>query len=632
MSELWSLDRGARVERDGTRFSVWAPKAKRVDVVLEGEGARSVALEGNEGGVFEGFVPRVRAGADYRFRLDGGEPGPDPVSRWQPGGVHGASRVVDPRAFRWSDAGWKGPAIADYVIYELHVGTFTPEGTFDAAIARLGALKALGITAIEIMPVAEFPGARNWGYDGVSLYAPHSAYGGPEGLRRLVDAAHGAGLAVVLDVVYNHVGPEGNYLPLYGPYFTETYKTPWGPAVNYDGADSPEVRRFVIENALYWVTEYHVDALRLDAIHGIYDFGAKHVLQELVERVHAQGEASGRNVVVIAESDLNDPKVVRPPDVGGWGFDAQWSDDFHHAVHALLTEEDKGYYADFGGVEPLASAIAERFHYAGRYSRHRKRHHGASPRDVSGDHFVIATQNHDQVGNRAAGERLSALVDFPRQKLAAALLLLSPYVPLLFMGEEYGETNPFQYFVSHGDEKLVAAVREGRKKEFEAFGWGDDVPDPQSEETFRRSKLDWPSREKSPHRELLALYRDLLALRKREPALRPGAGKPAVAFDAARGWLAVGLGASRQEEGTASTAVPDAWPLAPGSLVALYNLTDREQPIPIPNGGPVTALLSTTDTAYQPPGAASAQRRHDAAGDVVILPPYAAAVFRRERR
>ncbi|HEX8849516.1 MAG TPA: alpha-amylase family glycosyl hydrolase, partial [Gemmatimonadaceae bacterium] len=296
MSGIWSLERGASVERDGTRFSVWAPKAKRVEVVLEGEGARSVTLDAREGGVFEGFVPGVRAGADYRYRLDGGEPRPDPVSRWQPQGVHGPSRVVDPSAFRWSDATWRAPETADYVIYELHVGTFTAEGTFDAAIARLGELKALGVTAIEIMPVAEFPGARNWGYDGVALYAPHSAYGGPEGLRRLVDAAHGAGLAVVLDVVYNHVGPEGNFLPLYGPYFTETYKTPWGPAVNYDGADSPEVRRFVIENALYWVTEYHVDALRLDAIHGIYDFGAKHVLAELVERVHEQGRASGRQV------------------------------------------------------------------------------------------------------------------------------------------------------------------------------------------------------------------------------------------------------------------------------------------------------------------------------------------------
>ena len=636
VTDVWSLERGARVEREGTRFSVWAPKAKRVEVVIECEGGRAIALESREGGGFEGFVPGAGAGADYRFRLDGGEPRPDPVSRWQPEGVHGPSRVVDPAAFRWSDAEWKGLAMADYVIYELHVGTFTPEGTFDAVIPRLAELKTSGITAIEIMPVAEFPGTRNWGYDGVALYAPHSAYGGPEGLRRLVDAAHAIGLAVVLDVVYNHVGPEGNYLPLYGPYFTETYRTPWGPAVNYDGADSPEVRRFVIENALHWVTEYHVDALRLDAIHGIYDFGATHVLQELVERVHEQASALGRRVVVIAESDLNDPKVVRPPEVGGWGFDAQWSDDFHHAVHAALTGEDKGYYADFGGVEPLATAIAERFHYAGRYSRHRRRHHGAPSHDVSGDHFVIATQNHDQVGNRAAGERLSTLVSFPQQKLAAALLLLSPYVPLIFMGEEYGETHPFQYFVSHGDEQLVESVRTGRKKEFEAFGWGDEVPDPQSEETFQRSKLDWSSREESPHRELLALYRDLLALRKREPALRPGGPAPVVRHDGERGWLSVELVARDQlpagsNGGAAGTR---RWPLATGNLLALFNLSDREQGIPIPGGAGdgMTALLSTTDTAYQPPGAASTQRRHDAGGDVVTLPPYAAVVFRREQR
>ena len=609
----WTLQRGANVEGGGTRFSVWAPKAKEVAVVLESEGGRRVPLDAKGEGVFEAVVPGVTAGADYRFSLHGAEPRPDPVSRWQPAGVHGASRVVDPDAQRWSDAAWKGIETADYVIYELHVGTFTPDGTFDAAIARLPELKALGITAIELMPVAEFPGARNWGYDGVALYAPHSAYGGPEGLRRLVDAAHGAGLAVVLDVVYNHVGPEGNYLPLYGPYFTEVYKTPWGPAVNYDGADSPEVRRFVIENALHWVTEYHVDALRLDAIHGIYDFGAKHVLQELVERVHAQASALGRRVTVIAESDLNDPKVVRPPAVGGYGFDAQWSDDFHHAVHALLTGEDKGYYADFGGFEALGLSIAERFYYAGRHSRHRRRAHGARATDVSGDHFVIAIQNHDQVGNRAAGERFGELLDFPRQKLAAALLLLTPYVPLIFMGEEYGETTPFQYFVSHGDEKLVQAVREGRKKEFEAFGWGDEVPDPQSEDTFRRSKLDWAKAERAGHRELRALYRDLLALRKSEPALRPGGPAPQVQYGQyhpADGWMTVELGG--------------------GSLVVAYNLGNREWSVPLPDGGPHRTLLATNDTKYQPPGAASTHRRFDAMGDVVTLPAHTAVLFRRE--
>ena len=614
MSGPWTLERGARVTPAGTRFSVWAPDAKRVEVVLEGTGG-SFPLQAGEGGLFEGEVASAKAGTDYRYRLDGAEPRPDPVSRWQPEGVHGPSRVVDPSAFRWTDARWKGLEMADYVIYELHVGTFTPAGTFDAAIERLAELKALGLTAIEIMPVAEFPGARNWGYDGVSLYAPHSAYGGPEGLRRVVNAAHEAGLAVVLDVVYNHVGPEGNYLPLYGPYFTETYRTPWGPAVNYDGADSTEVRRFVVENALYWVTEYHVDALRLDAIHGIYDFGARHILQELVERVHEQARALGRAVQVIAESDLNDPRVVRAPTVGGLGFDAQWSDDFHHSVHALLTGEDKGYYADFGGIEALGRAIGQRFVYDGRHSPHRRRRHGAPVGDVSGDHFVIAIQNHDQIGNRAAGDRLTTTLSFEQQKLAAALLLLSPYVPLLFMGEEYGETNPFQYFVSHGDEKLVAAVREGRKKEFKAFGWGDEVPDPQAEDTFGRSKLDWGKSRQSPHRELRALYRDLLRLRQMEPALRPGDATVNVRHDAARRWLTVELS---PEDGNA--------------VVALYNPGEAAQAVPLPGGDDGwDALLSTADAPYQP---TAGQTRDDAAvsGGMVTLPPYTAALYRREQR
>jgi len=617
VSGRWTLERGARViegKEEGTRFSVWAPNAKRVDVVLERDGG-CFPLRAGEGGEFAADVAAAKAGTDYRYRLDGGEPRPDPVSRWQPEGVHGPSRVVDPSAFRWTDAKWKGLEMADYVIYELHVGTFTAAGTFDAAIDRLPELKALGLTAIEIMPVAEFPGSRNWGYDGVALYAPHSAYGGPEALRRLVNAAHEAGLAVVLDVVYNHVGPEGNYLPLYGPYFTETYKTPWGQAVNYDGPDSPGVRRFVIDNALYWVTEYHVDALRLDAIHGIYDFGARHILQELVERVHAQGKALGRKVQVIAESDLNDPRVIRPPDVGGLGFDAQWSDDFHHAVHALLTGEDKGYYSDFGGVDPVAKAIGQRFVYDGRHSAHRRRHHGAPVGDISGDHFVVCMQNHDQVGNRAAGDRLTTILSFEQQKLAAALLLLSPYVPLLFMGEEYGETNPFQYFVSHGDSKLVESVREGRRKEFEAFGWGDELPDPQSDETFARSKLDWQKIARSPHRELRALYRDLLRLRQMEPALRPGDASVNVNHDAARRWLTVELS-----------------PAEGNAVVALYNLADSGQAVPLPNGDDGwDPLLSTDDAPYRASSSGDAGTESGAAGGAVTLPSYTAALYRREQ-
>ena len=388
--------------------------------------------------------------------------------------------------------------MADYVIYELHVGTFTPEGTFDAIIPRLASLRELGITAIELMPVAQFPGERNWGYDGVQLYAPQHSYGGPDALKRLVNAAHAEGLAVVQDVVYNHVGPEGNYLAEYGPYFTNVYRTPWGPAVNYDGAHSDEVRRFIIENACYWVREFHMDALRLDAVHGIYDFRAVHLTEALTERVHDLADALDRHVEVIAESDLNDPRLLRPVELGGYAMDAQWSDDFHHAVHVALTGERVGYYegyAKHGAIAAITDALEHRFVFRGQYAPHRRRQHGAPADDVSAEHFVVFIQNHDQVGNRAAGDRLGALVSLDALKLAAALLLLSPYVPLLFMGEEYNEPAPFQYFVSHSDRDLVAAVRKGRHEEFESFGWAGEVPDPQAESTFERSRIHYePSR------------------------------------------------------------------------------------------------------------------------------------------
>ncbi|MGH7823102.1 MAG: malto-oligosyltrehalose trehalohydrolase, partial [Candidatus Binatia bacterium] len=361
------------------------------------------------------------------------------------------SRIVDPGAFRWSDDAWRGVELGGLVFYELHVGTFSGAGSFDGVLERLGDLASLGITAIELMPVAEFPGTRNWGYDGVHPYAPHDAYGGPEGLKRLVDAAHRAGLAVVLDVVYNHLGPEGNYLAEFGPYFTDRYATPWGDAVNFDGADSDEVRRYFLDNALYWVSEFHLDGLRLDAVHAIYDFSARHILEEIADAVHALAACLGRNLHVIAESDLNDPRLVRPREQGGFALDAQWNDDFHHAVHTALTGERIGYYADFAGIDPVAKVLKDRFALDGRYSRFRRRRHGREARDLSPARFVVFTQNHDHVGNRPRGERLASLVPFEKQKLAAALLLISPYLPLVFMGEEYAESRPFLYFVSHGD-------------------------------------------------------------------------------------------------------------------------------------------------------------------------------------
>src|SRR6476646_6683905 len=522
----WQLRRGANIAQSGVTFTVWAPDAKQVAVHVAGGAAAGdhalTRLEG-ERGVWSVTVPGVVAGDRYGYRLDGADPLPDPASRAQPDGVHGLSEVVDPATFAWQDANWPGVALPDFVLYEIHVGTFTPEGTFDAIIPRLSQLAALGVTAIELMPVATFPGRRNWGYDGVHLYAPQHSYGGPEGLRRLVNAAHGFGMGVVLDVVYNHVGPEGHYLGAYGPYFTEVYRTPWGRAVNYDGWGSDPVRRWAHDNALYWIAEFHIDALRLDAVQGIYDFGALAFLEELSDEVHELGRRLGRKVQLMAESDLNDPRLIRPPDQGGYGLDAQWADDVHHTFHVALTGERHGYYQDFAGIATVADVYREPFFYARRYAPHRDRIHGRSSAGVPRQRFVVAVQNHDQVGNRPLGERLAALVPSDRQRLAAALVLLSPYIPLLFMGEEYGETAPFLYFIEHGDAELVEAVRAGRRREFAKLGKSEEQIDPQAEETFTRSRLAWARRYDGSGERMLRLYTDLLALRREEPALRPGA-------------------------------------------------------------------------------------------------------------
>jgi maltooligosyltrehalose trehalohydrolase len=422
-------------------------------------------------------------------------------------------------SFAWEDGSWSGPPLEDYVIYELHVGTFTPQGTFDAIIPHLSQLKELGVTAIELMPVAQFPGDRNWGYDGVHLFAVQNSYGGPGGLKRLVSACHSQGLAVVLDVVYNHLGPEGNYLADFGPYFTNRYQTPWGLAINFDGSGSDEVRRFYIENALHWITEFHIDALRLDALHAVFDYSAQPFLEELASAVHQQADLLGREVYLFAESDRNDPRLIRPRELGGYGLDAHWNDDFHHALHTLLTGERFGYYQDFGSLEDLAKALREGFIYSGQYSTYRQRRHGASSRDVPAHRFVVFAQNHDQVGNRMAGERLSQLASFEELKLAAGVICLSPFIPLLFMGEEYGETAPFQYFISHSDPALVEAVRRGRREEFAAFAWQGEPPDPADEATFLRCKLDHALRREGHHQVLLEFYREMLRLRKELPAL-----------------------------------------------------------------------------------------------------------------
>jgi maltooligosyltrehalose trehalohydrolase len=477
-------------------------------------------MEPNARGFFNVTVPSVGAGARYLYRLDGYVERPDPASRSQPDGVHGPSEVVDPTEFEWTDGAWFGHTLADYVIYELHVGTFTDEGTFDAIIPHLDGLRELGVTMIELMPVAQFPGSRNWGYDGVAVFAVQDSYGGPDGLRQLVDACHARGLGVILDVVYNHLGPEGNYLRDFGPYFTDHYSTPWGDAVNFDRAGSDQVRAFFIENALHWLDEYHIDAFRLDAVHAIFDQSATHFLEEFTTAVHEYAERAGRRVAVIAESDLNDARLIRSRDAGGYGMDAQWTDDFHHALYALLTGEREGYYRDYGSAEHLARAMARGFVLTGQYSEYRDRRHGASHRLTDGRRFVVCTQNHDQVGNRALGDRPSTNLDLDQLKLAAGAILLTPFTPMLFMGEEYGETNPFQYFVSHTDPDLVEAVRSGRREEFKAFNWQGEVPDPQAEETFERSKLQHELKSLPPNRELFAFYKELLRLRSVVPALR----------------------------------------------------------------------------------------------------------------
>ncbi|MBI3091025.1 MAG: malto-oligosyltrehalose trehalohydrolase [Candidatus Tectomicrobia bacterium] len=515
----WRPSLGATYLGEGRcRFLVWAPFAARVAVQLQQSEPRRAPLQAGERGYHAGVLEGVWPGSLYRYELDGERLRPDPASRSQPHGVHGPSEVVDLEA-QWQDDRWPGLPLWRYLIYELHPGTFTLEGTFAALLGELDYLAALGVTALELMPVAQFPGQRNWGYDGVYPYAVQHSYGGPRALQRLVDAAHQRGLAVVLDVVYNHLGPEGNYLADFGPYFTDRYRTPWGSALNFDGPHSDEVRRYFIENALAWVTQFHIDALRLDAVHAILDGSARPFLEELGEAVHAMARRLGRQVQIMPESDLNDPRLARSPDQGGCGLDAVWTDDFHHAFHALVTGERSGYYEDFGSLAQLAAACREGFVYCGQHSAFRQRRYGRSSRDLAAEQHIVFLQNHDQIGNRRLGERLSQLVSFEAQKLAAGVLLLSPFLPLLFMGEEYGETAPFLYFVSHGDAALIDAVRRGRREEFAGFAWQGAAPDPQAEETFRRSTLRRHLRRSGRHAVLLALYTQLIALRKTVPAL-----------------------------------------------------------------------------------------------------------------
>jgi maltooligosyltrehalose trehalohydrolase len=500
-------------------FWVWAPEKEQVFLHIVHPFDRELKMKKNNEGYFSVAVDEVHDGCRYFFR-PGKEDLPDPGSHYQPGGVHGPSQVVDHSIFNWTDLDWKGIPLKELVFYEVHTGTFTPEGTFEAIIPLLPEIRDSGFNAIELMPVAQFPGSRNWGYDGVYPYSVQNSYGGPEGLKKLVDACHSEGIAVFLDVVYNHLGPEGNYFSSFGPYSTSKYKIPWGDAINLDDAWSDGVREYFSDNPAFWFRNYHIDGIRADAIHMIYDSGAVNFWELTMRKVEEEEEKQGRKFCLIAEADYNSPKVISPAVSGGYGFDALWLDDFHHALYVLLHREGRSRYEDFGALEQLAKAYTDGFVHSGEYVKFRKKRHGASSAGLPGDRFVVFNQNHDQVGNRVGGERLPVLVGYDQVRQASAAIILSPYIPLFFMGEEYGEENPFFYFVSHSNEELIYSVREGRKIEFESYNWDREPPDPQDEYTFKRSMIEWDKRYSGRHRLILEWNRELLRLRRSQRSLR----------------------------------------------------------------------------------------------------------------
>jgi maltooligosyltrehalose trehalohydrolase len=552
---------------------VWAPDAENVSVVVA-DGDYEMTRSTWADGWWDGYLSHIGHGDDYAFRVDGGPPRPDPRGLWQPGGVHGPTRVYEHGRFEWHDHDWRGVPLPGSVLYELHIGTFTTEGTFDAAIERLDHLVGLGVDAVELLPVAAFDGTHGWGYDGVALYAVHEPYGGPDGLKRFVDACHVRRLGVVLDVVYNHVGPSGNYLSEFGPYFTDTHSTPWGPAINLDAPRSDEVRAWILDNATSWLRGYHVDGLRLDAVHALIDTRAVHILEELAVEVEVVATHVRRPLFLLAESDLNDPRIVRGREAGGYGLDAQWADDVHHALHATLTGERQGYYVDFGSLETLAESMSRVFVHADTVSTFRGRHHGRpfDPSLTPGFRFVTYLQNHDQVGNRATGDRPSATLSPGLLKVGAALLLCSAYTPMLFMGEEWGAATPWLFFTSFPDEQLADAVRTGRRGEFAAHGWAaDDIPDPQDPTTFERSRLDWAELDKDPHHELLDWHRQLIALRRDRWELSDARlDRVKCDYDEDARWFV----------------------LYRGAIAVVCNLADRRQPVPLA-GAPSGVLLSS---------------------------------------
>ncbi|GAA3397110.1 malto-oligosyltrehalose trehalohydrolase [Cryptosporangium minutisporangium] len=526
-----------------TTFELWAPKPTRVRIRI---GETMTELQKAADGWWRVDLPDAGPGTDYAYLLDDDpQPLPDPRAAWLPNGVHEPSRVYDHSAYAWTDDHWTGRQLAGSVLYELHIGTFTPEGTFDAAIERLDHLVELGVDLVELLPVNGFNGAYNWGYDGVAWYAVHEQYGGPDGLKRFVDACHAKGLGVALDVVYNHLGPSGNYLPRFGPYLKEGSNT-WGDLINLDGRDSNEVRRYILDNVLGWFRDFHVDALRLDAVHALADTRAAHLLEEASREVDVLSTHLGRPLSLIAESDLNDPKLMAPVEAGGYGLTAAWDDDVHHALHALLTGERSGYYGDFGSFATLAAVLTGAYFHAGTYSSFRQRVHGrpVDRRNTPGYRFVVCLQNHDQIGNRATGDRISATLSPELLTIGAALMLTSPFTPMLFMGEEWGAGTPWQFFTSHPEPELATAVETGRKAEFAEHGWGEaEVPNPQDPATFERSKLDWSEPTKPPHAGVLDVYRRLIALRREVSDLTdPRLDRVAVLYDEDARWMVVRRG------------------------------------------------------------------------------------------
>ncbi|HEY2039766.1 MAG TPA: malto-oligosyltrehalose trehalohydrolase [Edaphobacter sp.] len=525
-------------------FQVWAPEAEKVATKI---GVTTYPMVRNDRGWWTVLVEETGPGTDYAFLLnDDPTPYPDPRAMWMPNGVHAVSRVYGKDQFSWNDEHWQAPPLASAIVYELHIGTFTPGGTFDSAIEKLPYLVELGVTHLEVMPIAEFPGDFGWGYDGVALFAAREAYGGPDGLKRFVNACHSHGLAVLLDVVYNHFGPVGNYTGKYGPYMTSNHRTPWGDAVNLEFEQSDQVRRFFCDNALTWMEEYHIDGLRLDAVHEFVDRSAIHFMEQLAIEVEELSARLGRRFVLIAESDLNDPRVVRQREANGYGMDAQWNDDFHHALFTVLDSsgEGKGYYGDYGSMESLVKALTQAFVYDGIYSKYRRRVHGRRVEGLSMHRFVGFIQNHDQVGNRAKGDRLEQIVGLECAKVALGLVMTSPFIPMLFQGEEFAASSPFQYFAHHEDPVMAKSVSEGRKREFAAFGWlPEEIPDPESRETFERSKLRWNEVYEGSHAEMLDWTRRLIALRRSSASLTDGEpGHLKVRFDEAKRWLTMDRG------------------------------------------------------------------------------------------